>query len=195
MYSDSRSVAIRARRASVRPAPLHVVEELFVYDLAVDHFIDGHLFHCESSALRFEGDVQFENHREMRSRHQWAFHDSFVDFVIRDPPLALGFYGRNSLGLARLSGRCAGFHADDIVRIEGFQGLLELALRAVFDKYVRNFFGSHYRSPQATLSQVFMTGLLRKSPLALAAAGDSSGLEIRADSGPFFKAGENSLRC
>ena len=54
---------------SGRPS-LHVIEELFVYDLAVRYFIDCHFFHRESFGLWLKGHVELVSHREVRARHQ-----------------------------------------------------------------------------------------------------------------------------
>ena len=113
-------------------SPLHVVEELFVDDLAVGDFVDGHLFEREPFGLRFEGDVKFESDSEVRSRDKRTLNCSRVDIVVGGPPFAFGLNGRKAFRLARCSGRRAGFHADDIGRVKSFRGFVKLAFRAKF---------------------------------------------------------------
>src|SRR5438105_1527030 len=83
---------------------LHAVEELFVHDLAASDSVDSDLFHREPSALWLKGDVQFENHRKMRTGDERTFDSGRVDFVVGGPPFALGFDGLKALSFARSSG-------------------------------------------------------------------------------------------
>ena len=122
----------------------HALEELFVHDLAVGDFAGRHLFHRESSGLRLKRDGQFECHREVRARDQRTLNSGQAHFVVSGLPFALS---RHGLNLAQHSGRGASLRADDVGRVEGFQNLLELALRAEIDERVRNILGSPDRSP------------------------------------------------
>ena len=80
----------------------------------------------------------------MGTRNQRTLDCGRMDLVVGGPPFALRLYSRDALRLARHSGRSAGFHADDIGRVEGLRGLLKLAFGAEFNERVRNFPGSHF---------------------------------------------------
>src|SRR5690348_16725342 len=106
---------------------LHVVEELFVHDLAVGDLVDTHFFHGEPLGLRFKRDVELERNGEMRAGDERALDLRGVNLVIRHPPFAFRLDRLNTFRFARLSGRSSGFDADDVRGVKGFYGLLELA--------------------------------------------------------------------
>ena len=63
----------KRRLYNLGAANLHVVEELFVNDLAIGDFVDTDLFQLEAPALRLERDVHFESNGEMRAGDEGAF--------------------------------------------------------------------------------------------------------------------------
>ncbi len=92
---------------------LHAVEELFVHDFAVGNFVQSDFFHLETSRFRLESDVHFKGDGEVSAGDERAFDRAGVDFVVFDPPFAFGSHGVDTFALGRLSGRRAGFDADD----------------------------------------------------------------------------------
>ena len=62
---DCARSAVSRQSEKYSPHTSYMRKEFFVYDLAVGDFVDGDFFHLEPLALRFEGGVDSERHREV----------------------------------------------------------------------------------------------------------------------------------